>query len=112
VQEFMLKTQPSAFPNRRSRGSLALNRITFRDWASSGLSTQSPICPPGRAAPGSPRPSARTRYATRHRCGGVDDALIRPDSGHATRRSLEICSRLALANARQRYDDVIGDLPS
>ena len=37
--------------------------------------------------------------------------LIQPYSGHATRQSLEIYSRLALADAQQRYDDVIGDFP-
>jgi len=42
---------------------------------------------------------------------GIDDALIQPYSGHATRQSLEIYSRLALAEAQQRYDDVIGDFP-
>jgi integrase/recombinase XerD len=42
---------------------------------------------------------------------GIDDALIQPYSGHATRQSLEIYSRLALADAQQRYDDVIGDFP-
>ena len=43
---------------------------------------------------------------------GIDDALIQPYSGHATRQSLEIYSRLALADAQQRYDDVIGNFPS
>ena len=42
---------------------------------------------------------------------GIDDALIQPYSGHATRQSLEIYSRLALADAQQRYDDVIGNFP-
>ena len=42
---------------------------------------------------------------------GIDDALIQPYSGHATRQSLEIYSRLALADAQQRYDDAIGDFP-
>jgi hypothetical protein len=42
---------------------------------------------------------------------GIDDALIQPYSGHATRQSQEIYSRLALAGAQQRYDDVIGDFP-
>lgn len=31
--------------------------------------------------------------------------------GHAGCQSLEIYSRLALADAQQRYDDVIGDFP-
>lgn len=42
---------------------------------------------------------------------GIDDAFIQPYSGHATRQSLEIHSRLALADAQQRYDDVIGNFP-
>jgi integrase/recombinase XerD len=42
---------------------------------------------------------------------GIDDALIQPYSGHATRQSLDIYSRLALADAQQRYDDVISDFP-
>ena len=37
--------------------------------------------------------------------------VVQPYSGHATRQSLEIYSRLALADAQQRYDDVIGDFP-
>jgi hypothetical protein len=32
-------------------------------------------------------------------------------SGHATRQSVEIYSRLALADAQQHYEDVIGDFP-
>ena len=39
--------------------------------------------------------------------GGIDDALIQPYSGHATRTSLEIDSRLALADAQHTYDSVI-----
>jgi integrase-like protein len=31
---------------------------------------------------------------------GIDDALIQPYSGHATRQSLEIYSRLSLADAQ------------
>ena len=42
---------------------------------------------------------------------GIGGALIQPYSGHATRQSLEIYSRLALADAQQRYDDAIGDFP-
>jgi hypothetical protein len=37
----------------------------------------------------------------------LDDALIRPYSDHATRTSLEIYSRLALADAQHTYDSVI-----
>jgi hypothetical protein len=32
---------------------------------------------------------------------GIDDALIQPYSGHATRQSLEIYSRIALADAER-----------
>ena len=42
---------------------------------------------------------------------GIDDALIQPYSGHATGQSLEIYSRLALADAHKHYDDAIGDFP-
>jgi hypothetical protein len=42
---------------------------------------------------------------------GIDDALIQPYIGHVTCQSLEIYSRLALTDAQQRYDDVIGDFP-
>jgi hypothetical protein len=42
---------------------------------------------------------------------GIDDAHIQPFSGHTASQSLEICSQLALADAQQRYDDVIGDFP-
>ena len=41
----------------------------------------------------------------------IDDTLIQPCSGHATRQSLEIYSRLALADAQQRYDEVVGNFP-
>jgi len=40
---------------------------------------------------------------------GIDDALIQPYSGHASRQSLEIYSRLALADAQHSYDE--GDQP-
>ena len=42
---------------------------------------------------------------------GIDDALIQPDSGHASRQSLEIYSRLALTDAQASYDQVIGRFP-
>ncbi len=41
----------------------------------------------------------------------IDDALIQPYSGHATRQSLEIYSRIALADAQQSYDQAIGRYP-
>jgi integrase/recombinase XerD len=42
---------------------------------------------------------------------GIDDALIQPYSGHASRTSLEIYSRLALPGAQASYDGVIGQFP-
>jgi integrase/recombinase XerD len=42
---------------------------------------------------------------------GIDDALIQPYSGHQTRQSLEIYSRLALPDAQATYDNVIGHFP-
>ncbi|MDQ6773414.1 MAG: tyrosine-type recombinase/integrase [Candidatus Dormibacteraeota bacterium] len=42
---------------------------------------------------------------------GIDDALIQPYSGHASRQSLEIYSRLAIGEAQQEYDRVIGAFP-
>jgi integrase/recombinase XerD len=42
---------------------------------------------------------------------GVDDALIQPYSGHESRVSLEISSRLSIAEAQQEYDRVIGNFP-
>jgi integrase/recombinase XerD len=42
---------------------------------------------------------------------GVDDALIQPYSGHASRQSLEIYSRLAIEEAQDEYNNVIGRFP-
>ena len=42
---------------------------------------------------------------------GVDDALIQPYSGHASRQSLEIYSRLAIADAQAAYTDAMGRFP-
>ena len=42
---------------------------------------------------------------------GIDDALIQPYSGHHTRTSLEIYSRLALTDAQQTYNNVIDQFP-
>jgi len=42
---------------------------------------------------------------------GIDDALIQPYSGHETRQSLEIYSRLSLAEAQDVYDDKIKKFP-
>jgi integrase/recombinase XerD len=42
---------------------------------------------------------------------GIDDALIQPHSGHEYRQSLEVYSRLSLADAQQRYDEVIDRYP-
>src|SRR3989454_5687364 len=42
---------------------------------------------------------------------GIDDALIQPYSGHATRQSLEIYSRLSLADAQGAYDQAMEWFP-
>jgi integrase/recombinase XerD len=42
---------------------------------------------------------------------GIDDALIQPYSGHASRKSLEVYSRLAIGDAQQEYNSVMGRFP-
>ena len=42
---------------------------------------------------------------------GIDDALIQPYSGHETRQSLEIYSKLSLDKAQDVYDENIKDFP-
>lgn len=42
---------------------------------------------------------------------GIDDALIQPYSGHSSRQSLEVYSRLSIGEAQKEYDSVIGKFP-
>jgi integrase/recombinase XerD len=42
---------------------------------------------------------------------GIDDALIQPYSGHASRQSLEIYSRMALSDAQRECNEVITRFP-
>lgn len=42
---------------------------------------------------------------------GVDDALIQPYSGHASRKSLEVYSLLALSDAQEKYNEVMEHFP-
>ncbi len=42
---------------------------------------------------------------------GIDDALIQPYSGHESRESLEIYSRLSIAEAQQHYNQTMGKFP-
>ena len=42
---------------------------------------------------------------------GVDDALIQPYSGHDSRKSLEIYSKLSITEAQEKYDKVINEFP-
>ena len=42
---------------------------------------------------------------------GLDDAMIQPYSGHASRQSLEIYSRMSLAAAQDEYDQAIKKFP-
>jgi len=42
---------------------------------------------------------------------GIDDALIQPYSGHASRQSLEIYSGLAIGEAQAAYDQAMDKFP-
>ena len=42
---------------------------------------------------------------------GVDDALIQPYSGHETRKSLEVYSKLSLADCQDEYEEQIKSFP-
>jgi integrase/recombinase XerD len=42
---------------------------------------------------------------------GIDDALIQPYSGHASRQSLEVYSHLTIKEAQQKYNQVIERFP-
>jgi integrase/recombinase XerD len=42
---------------------------------------------------------------------GIDDALIQPYSGHESRQSLEIYSRLSIGDAQKEYNAAIGKFP-
>ncbi len=42
---------------------------------------------------------------------GIDDALIQPYSGHTTRASLEIYSRMSLSDAQDAYQAAITRFP-
>ena len=42
---------------------------------------------------------------------GIDDALIQPYSGHESRKSLEIYSKLSIADAQQEYNNTINKFP-
>jgi len=42
---------------------------------------------------------------------GVDDALIQPYSGHSSRKSLEIYSKLSIIDAQKKYEHVISEFP-
>lgn len=42
---------------------------------------------------------------------GIDDALIQPYSGHETRKSLEVYSKLSLSEAQDVYEENIKDFP-
>ncbi len=42
---------------------------------------------------------------------GIDDALIQPYSGHTSRLSLEVYSRLSIGEAQDEYNRVMGKFP-
>jgi site-specific recombinase XerD len=42
---------------------------------------------------------------------GIDDALIQPYSGHHSRTSLEIYSKISLGAAQDTYEEIIDQFP-
>ena len=42
---------------------------------------------------------------------GIDDALIQPYSGHESRQSLEVYSKLSIGEAQKEYNKVIDRFP-
>ena len=70
-----------------------------------------PIRLQGRTGANMPPHRLRHFLFTWLKTQGIDDALIQPYSGHATRTSLEIYSRLALGDAQHTYDSVIDQFP-
>ena len=42
---------------------------------------------------------------------GIDDALIQPYSGHESRKTLEIYSKLSITEAQEAYNEVINKFP-
>jgi integrase/recombinase XerD len=42
---------------------------------------------------------------------GIDDALIQPYSGHESRKTLEIYSKLSITEAQEKYNEVIKKFP-
>jgi len=42
---------------------------------------------------------------------GVDDAMIQPYSGHESRKSLEIYSKLSLGDCQEKYEEEIKSFP-
>jgi len=42
---------------------------------------------------------------------GIDDALIQPYSGHESRKSLEIYSKLSISDAQAQYEEIIDKFP-
>ncbi|MCX7337995.1 MAG: site-specific integrase, partial [Alphaproteobacteria bacterium] len=42
---------------------------------------------------------------------GIEDALIQPFSGHESRQSLEIYSKLSIGEAQESYEKVIAKFP-
>ncbi|MFT9370781.1 hypothetical protein [Paenibacillus sp. Mc5Re-14] len=42
----------------------------------------------------------------------MDDALIQPYSGHESRKSLEMYSKLAITETQNKYNEVIKKIPN
>ena len=56
-------------------------------------------------------PSLRAFLFTWLKKQGIDDALIQPYSGHETRKSLEVYSKLSITEAQKNYDEIIKKFP-
>ncbi|HEY5856610.1 MAG TPA: site-specific integrase [Aldersonia sp.] len=70
-----------------------------------------PLRRPGRARPPHATPPATALPVHLAETQGIDDALIQPYSGHASRQSLEIYSRVALTDAQDAYNETINRFP-
>ena len=109
----MLAPRGSAMADRRKTGgptcSKALGKALFHPRG------------PRLARPSRHRGGATPQHAPPHRLRhflftwlksqGIDDALIQPYSGHTSRQSLEIYSKLALTDAQHTYNDAIRHFP-
>lgn len=53
----------------------------------------------------------RHYFLTWLKLNNIDDALIQPYSGHESRKSLEVYSKIAISDAQKEYDKIIINFP-